>query len=125
VNVFKTVKGWSSGGVLSNCTVQDSSVTLTNAGTYQIFWKTTIDGANYGDDSQFNGYAYVNDVKQIKSGDKISLHNSLDLKTLGGFCLANLTAGQIVKVKIAPASAADPSGTVYIRYANLVVTRIN
>jgi hypothetical protein len=125
LNVFKTVKGWTTGGVLYGATVQDSSITIQNAGTYEIRWKTTIDGANYGDDSQFNGYAYVDDVKQTKSGDKISLHNSLDLKTLGGFCLANLTAGQIVKVKIAPASAADPSGTVYIRYANLVVTRIN
>jgi hypothetical protein len=125
VNIFKTVKGWTTGGVLYGASVQDSSITIQNAGTYEIRWKTTIDGANYGDDSQFNGYAYVDDVKQTKSGDKISLHNSLDLKTLGGFCLVNLTAGQIVKVKIAPASAADPSGTVYIRYANLVVTRIN
>jgi hypothetical protein len=123
LNVFKTVKGWTSGGVLYGATAQDSSLTIQNAGMYDVRWMLTVDAINFGDDSKVNGYIYVNDSKQSKTGNLISLHNSLDYKTMSGFGLLNLTAGQILKVKIA--SIDDNSGTIYVRYANLTAIRVN
>ena len=116
---------WTSGGVLKNVTVGDSSMTVGVTGIYDVAWSMSIgSGAGVAPNAKFNAYIYVNNVKEEKTGSMRMLSGSNDIGQL--VCTAmslSLNANDIVKLKLI--NVDDSNGnTVVVYYAKMHVTRI-
>lgn len=109
-----------SGGVLKNVTVQDSSLTIQKAGTYLI--RYSVSALSVGIAGRANFYIYVNDTKQEKSGAIASLTNGAYTNQSGGM-IYTASANDIVKLKVI--SPDDSAGTIAVQYANFTVSRID
>ena len=117
-------KAWTSGGVLKNVTVQDSSMTVGVAGKYEVSYSwsfQTITGITNG---TFNFYIFVNDVKQEKTGAKRLMSGTNDLG-VGAVAptVLSLAANDVLKMKVI--SPSDASNTVAFQYAIMHVKRID
>jgi len=117
-------KAWTSGGVLKNVTVQDSSMTVGIAGKYEVSYSfsfQTITGVTNG---TFNFYLFVNDVKQEKTGAKRLMSGTNDLG-VGAVAptVLSLSANDVIKMKLI--SPSNNSNTVAFQYAIMHVKRID
>lgn len=116
---------WTSGGVLKNVTVGDSSMTVGVTGVYDVAWSMSIgSGAGVAPNAKFNAYIYVNNVKEEKTGSMRMLSGSNDIGQL--VCTAmsvSLKANDIIKLKLINVDDAN-GNTVVVYYAKMHVTRI-
>lgn len=132
VNVYYTVgakqgangKAWTSGGVLKNVTVQDSSMTVQKAGKYEVSYSfsfQTITGVTNG---TYNFYIFVNDVKQEKTGARRLMSGTNDLG-IGAVAPTVLTLAANDEIKLKILSPSDNANTVCFQYAVLHVKKID
>ena len=112
-----------SGGVLKNVTVQDSSLTLGVDGTCNMSWSISLESVTgVATNAKFNAYLYVNDVKQEKSGSMRAMSGSSDCGQLVGTPMTySLKKGDIIKLKLGNFDDAN-GNTVRALYAKLHLT---
>lgn len=108
------------GGVLQNVTVQDSSLTIGKAGKYLI--RYSVSAQSVGITGRANFYIFINDNKQEKSGAIATLTNTAYTNQSGGM-LYSASANDIIKLKVR--SPDDNSGSIAIQYMNITITRID
>jgi hypothetical protein len=113
---------FTSGGVLKNVTAQDSSITVTNAGTYTVKWTASISTANMAGGSEIEGHLYVDNTIQDKTGAHRYMSGSNDRGSMAGHGVLSLTAGQVIKLKFV---SSDTAGEIIVDHANISVQRIN
>jgi hypothetical protein len=115
-------KKWTSGGVLKNVTVQDSSMTIGVDGNFEVSWSVSVSSAGVTN-GKFNWYLFVNDVKQEKTGAKRLLSGSNDLGCIAvAPTVIALKKNDIVKLKVQ--SIDDNSCQLIQEYAILHVRKI-
>jgi len=93
---------WTSGGVIKNMTIGDSSVTVGVNGTYEVAWSMDLQEASgVANGSKFNGYIYVNDVKQEKTGSICIMTNAGNISRVSSTAMSlSLNKNDIVKLKL-------------------------
>jgi hypothetical protein len=114
---------WTSGGVLQNVTVQDSSITVQKTGKYHVTYTLNVSSLNMGGGSRLNAFIYVNDVQQVKTELLRWLSGTNDYGNATGTTILSLTANDIIKVKVR--SLDDGAGTFIVWAANLAAERID
>ena len=115
---------FTSGGVLKNVSVQDSSMTVLIAGNYEASYSASCYTATGVVNGKFNFYIYVDDVKQEKTGNIRLFSGSNDMGTM---CAAptvlTLTAGQVIKLKVK--SPDDNGNTFVVEYCIVHLKKID
>ena len=131
-NVFYTVGAkqgangypWTTGGVLQNVTVQDSSMTALVPGKYEVSYSFsffTVTGVVGG---RFNWYLFINDNKQEKTGSKrlMSGTNDMGIGSVAPTVLT-LAANDVIKLKVR--SIDDASNTICFEYCIMHIKKID
>jgi hypothetical protein len=114
-----------SGGVLKNVTVQDSSITIGVDGIYKVTYSANGRSANIGTGSEVHGHLFINDVLVAKAGADGQISNTGVTGRWvwgGSTTLESLHKNDILKVKLA--SPDDAGGTIIVRHFNIEADRI-
>jgi lysophospholipase L1-like esterase len=114
-----------SGGVLKNITVQDSSMTVGMTGKYDVAWSISFGSVTgVAPNAKFNAYIYVNDTKSEKTGAMRVLSGTNDIGTFCGTAMTlSLNANDIVKLKLINVDDAN-GNQVVVLYAKFHLSRI-
>lgn len=112
-----------SGGVLKNITVQDSSMTVVPTGVYRYSYSGDGRVLNMASGNSLHAHLFVNDVLEVKGGSDSQVSATNTYFHFSNSGLINVTAANtIFKVKVN--SPDDASGTIIFHHFNLTLTRI-